>query len=360
MMDFVMGLFGIGLGIIEVFVAYLYYNSIVVLLGGDRKTSFRIIFSCIGILFVLTAVCTWVPGRFGYAVSIYDESLIILEDGAFFINLAIVFFVEAFAIFVGLLKYLWSSLRKKTVFDIRFVGLEVLYIGASVFAGLIFKKNDRVYEVKGGNGFAYFIVLVVVTIALIFIVKGIMEDIKTKRNDKGETKEKDAAGSQQPTKADIKEFDRIVAEKNRLTKAGDYASQIPLLTKATGLNLDGPRKAKIWNYMGLAYWELNSPERSRECYQTALTFDPHNPGSLTNLARVEAESNNFRKAKEYMDQSIAEAKKRGMNLSSYYANYALICEKAGEKKNVQKYLQLASEAGYDRTKLEKIRRRAGL
>ena len=158
----------------------------------------------------------------------------------------------------------------------------------------------------------------------------------------------------------LEEFDRVVSEKDRLKALGDYASQIPLLTKATELDVDGQRKARIWNYLGMAYEQLKSPQKAEECYRSALLFDKDNPASHNNIALLCSDRGDHVTALRHMDTAIPAAKARQQGLGVYYGNYALIAGRGGNMSRAEDYLVLAKNAGYDDASIRSVRQKLGM
>lgn len=337
----------------------LFALSVVALLEKDKKW-YRGLLASIGVLLFMTVLYTWMPAIIGGELSFFDE-LITLRDGALFQNLGILLLLHAFSILSVIVKDLWKVVRRKEKFSGRFTGVESGFCVAYALLGILFVRNDRVVELDCSTG-AYVIALVIVGAVLFYIVKGMLTGNKESGAAKavpGTGTANTAPAKTMPSAEAAEEFSRVVVEKDRLTRMGDYASQIPLLTKATELALSGPDKARLWNYLGIAYERTNSPQRSMVCYQTALKFD-QSPSSLSNLALLESDNRNYGTALRYMDAAIAEAKKRGTGLAVYYSNYAYIAGMSGDKAAAQEYLNMAASHGCDAGTIETIRRKIGL
>ncbi len=155
-------------------------------------------------------------------------------------------------------------------------------------------------------------------------------------------------------------YDQVVAERRRLEEQQNYTGQIPLLTEATGLPVEGPKKAAIWNYLGLAYEHIGAKDRGMECYKTALSFDADNPASLNNIALLKSDLGEHEEARRYMKSALDAAVKRGWKLGLYYANYASVTGKAGFLKEAEEHLAKAEKAGYSSRKIAVIRSQLGL
>jgi tetratricopeptide (TPR) repeat protein len=301
----------------------------------------------------MTVLYTWLPGIIGGEITYFD-GLISLSDGALYQNLGILLLLHAFSIVAVIVKDLWKVVRRKAKFNGRFTGAMFGFAVVYAILGILFVKNDRVVELDCSAG-AYVIALVMVGAVLFFIVKRMF----TAWSAPDAAPQKSAPAKTITSAEAAEEFAKVLAEKDRLTGAGDYASQVPLLTKATELPLSGPDKARLWNYLGIAYERTNSPQRSMTCYQTALKFD-RSPSSLSNLALLESDNRNFGTAAQYMDAAIAEAKKRGLGLALYYSNYAYIVGMSGDRAAAQEYLNQAAANGCDAGTIDTIRRKIGL
>ena len=142
--------------------------------------------------------------------------------------------------------------------------------------------------------------------------------------------------------------------------AGDAASAIPMLIEATSLDLDRVRKARLWNYLGIAYAAVDSPEKAAECYRTAQRVDPDSPSGYNNLAMFEVDRKNYEAAQQNMALAVQKAEKRGLNVGNCYANYALAAGLNGDLNLARDYLQRAEKAGYDAGEIATVRRRLGL
>jgi tetratricopeptide (TPR) repeat protein len=257
-------------------------------------------------------VYSWLPGRFGLEIT-YLDGLVSFTDGAFIRNLGVVLLLHTAGILLALLKYLWGVIRKKSPFLWQFALLEAGIAGICLVIGIHLVKNRSVVQFEGGKAAATAAVLILAVVLLVLVILG-LRAMKREKKSSGNAKTKSPAGSGATQKASaedpIARFDQIVEEKNRLTRSGNYAAQIPLLTEATGLALDNMRMARIWNYMGLAHEGLQSPQKAEESYRTALRFDPENPSSHNNLALLYSAGRKHDLALRYMDLALAEAKKR--------------------------------------------------
>ena len=115
MMDTVVEIIGSLLLIaVDIFIAILFSEMIESILHKDRLWT-GILPLIFGIIMLQASVYSWLPGRFGYAIQLFDGA-ITLQDGATLSNLGAILVVQALAIGIMLVKYIWSAIRKKTHF----------------------------------------------------------------------------------------------------------------------------------------------------------------------------------------------------------------------------------------------------
>lgn len=352
---------GVSILLFDFIVCEIYSQGIHSILRKERRWV-RYFMIWVGLLLFQTLVYSWLPGRFGLEIT-YLDGLVSFTDGAFIRNLGVVLLLHTAGILLALLKYLWGVIRKKSPFLWQFALLEAGIAGICLVIGIHLVKNRSVVQFEGGKAAATAAVLILAVVLLVLVILG-LRAMKREKKSSGNAKTKSPAGSGATQKASaedpIARFDQIVEEKNRLTRSGNYAAQIPLLTEATGLALDNMRMARIWNYMGLAHEGLQSPQKAEESYRTALRFDPENPSSHNNLALLYSAGRKHDLALRYMDLALAEAKKRKLNLGLFYGNYALVVGRSGDKSKANDYLRLAKTAGYGEQDIQTIRRQLGL
>ena len=97
----------------------------------------------LGMMLAEAAVYSWLPGRLGYTISLFEDA-IALEDGAVLSNLGGIFAAQAAAIGFGLAAYAWSGVRKKAAFSWKAFLLELLFLVLFAAAGIALYQNDRV------------------------------------------------------------------------------------------------------------------------------------------------------------------------------------------------------------------------
>lgn len=366
-MDFIISLIPEIISIADLVVMTFVTTMVIDFMLDKSKGWFRVF--CFGIVInlALTVLFTWIPARFGMQFG-YLDGEVMLEDGAFFMNLGITSLAYIAGIGLALLKYIWACIRHKARFSFSVFLIGTVYIAVVGAAGIRLMQDERVIPYSDGIGVLCAAAFALIVYCVVKVLKagssGPANPVETAANDPEQvnTSATDQVGESnaQPaadTKA-IAEFERVVAEKNRLTAQGDYASQIPMLIEATGLDLDPARKVKIWNYLGLAYRELGSWERGMECFRNALIFDDKNPSALNNLAQTMSENGDNAMADQLMVRSIAEAEKRGLDMGLFYGNYALIEGRLGLTYRMEEYLQKAAAAGLDAESIQTIRKKA--
>ena len=141
MMDTVVEIIGSLLLItVDIFIAFLFSEMIESILHKDRMWM-GILPLILGIIMLQAAVYSWLPGRFGYAIQLFDGA-ITLQDGATLSNLGAILVVQALAIGIMLLKYIWSAIRKENRFVGKFFALEVLFLLLFGTAGVLLFEND--------------------------------------------------------------------------------------------------------------------------------------------------------------------------------------------------------------------------
>ena len=144
-MDFIIEVGGSLLLIaVAVIGAFLFTEMIEAILGKNRIW-FSLLLLVLGIMLVEATVYSWLPGRFGYQVELF-EGAIVLEDGALLSNLGGIFAAQGFAILFALAKYVWSGIRKKG-FSWKVFLLELLFMVLFIAAGLALFQNDEAIAV---------------------------------------------------------------------------------------------------------------------------------------------------------------------------------------------------------------------
>lgn len=298
MEDFILLFVTFSLVIIDFIVAFVYTEGIRSLLEKNRLWIYCLMFWA-GILAIQTLLYSWLPGRIGAEINIFD-GLFVLEDGALIRNLGYLVLAHAVAIVFALGKYLWNVARKKERFYGKMFMLQAAACCIFCFIGSMLAKSEYVYDYKGGENLGKAVMILLALAGGVFVFLG-AKDARSERKKKGSSKSEQPASSTAPSKEALERFDQIVAEKNRLNEMGDYASQIPLLVEGTGLDVDAARKSRIWNYLGLAYRKIDSPAKELECFQMAARLAPENPSSYINLAVYYAEQEgDNEKAKKYL------------------------------------------------------------
>lgn len=122
--------------------AVMFSLMIQAILEKNRKWACFLL-TVLGMALAEAAVYSWLPGRLGYTVSLFEDA-IALEDGAALSNLGGIFAAQAAAIGFGLAAYAWSGIRKKAVFSWKAFLLELLFLVLFAAAGLALYQNDRV------------------------------------------------------------------------------------------------------------------------------------------------------------------------------------------------------------------------
>ena len=350
MKDFVFVFVTISLVLIDVFVAQLFSGGIELMLEKSRGWIYMFLL-WMGILFLQAAFYSWLPGRIGGEITLFD-GLFVLEDGALIRNLGYLLMAHVLGIGMALGKYLWDVIRKRERFYGKMVAMEVVVGGVCCCLAAWLMKSEYVFHFNGGESVGKIVMITLALIGAVFVFLGF-------RQSRSEKEEK-SADTQSSSKENLTRFDQIVEERKRLTGIGDYASQIPLLIEAAGLNVDVTRKSRIWNYMGLAYKEIGSEDKALECFRTAQSIDPGHPSSYMNLAMCYMDRKDFNLALQNADTAIAKAKKRKMIMGQFYANKALIMGLSGDLQKAREHLHLAKDAGCDDKEILSIQTRLGI
>ena len=350
MKDFVFVFVTISLVLIDVFVAQLFSGGIEMMLEKNKGWIF-IISLWMGILFLQAAFYSWLPGRIGGEISLFD-GLFVLEDGALIRNSGFLLMAHVIAIGMALGKYLWDVIRKRERFYGKMVALEIVVGGVCCCLAVRLMKSEYVIHFNGGESIGKIVMITLALIGAVFVFLGFRQSRSEKEGKTDDT--------QSSSKEDLIRFDQIVAERKRLTGLRDYASQIPLLIEAAGLKVDATRKSRIWNYMGMAYNEIGSEDKALECFRTAQSIDPGHPSSYMNRAMCYMDRKDFNLALQNADTAITKAKKRKMAIGRFYANKALIIGMSGDLQNAQEHLRLAKDAGCDDKEILSIQTRLGI
>ena len=361
MMDFILVFVTISLVLIDLIVVLLFNECIQLLFQKDRQW-FRLFLFWLGILFVQTALYSWLPGRVGAELSLYDGTFV-LEDGALIRNLGYIILAHVVGFVLSLLKYIWHVITGKDKIRWKPVLLETAIICAIAVIASQLIRSEYVIHFAGGEALGKAVMIILAVIGGSAVVMGFRQARMEKRAAKKEPGT--AAGAK---KAAVKQdmapevrarFDQIMAEKNRLAAQGDHASQIPLLIEAVGLDVDDTSKARIWNYLGAAYKQIDGEEKAAECFRNGINIDPGHPSSYINLAFYLSDKKEYNTAIRYADKAIAKAKKRRFDLGQFYAASALFAGQSGDRQKSDKYLQLAKDTGCSPEYLASIQSRLG-
>ncbi len=122
----------------SVFGALLFSEMIQSVLQKDGAW-FGILLAFLGLMLVEAALYSWLPGRFGYMVTLFEDAFK-LEDGAVLSNFGGILCAQGAAIAFFLAKYLWSVIRKKEKFNGKFFLLDL------VFMIVLFAAGAHLYE----------------------------------------------------------------------------------------------------------------------------------------------------------------------------------------------------------------------
>ena len=317
-----------------------------------------------GLILFETALVSWLPGRTGMQIVILDD-VEVFTDGAVFRNLGVLLLLHAAGVGLAAAKHVWAVIRKRKALSGRLLFLEIVSCAASVLIGIKLVQSDYVMQFEGGEEAGNIVMILLALIGGGGFLYLFWDDRKQKNKAKTavETPHEEqppAAEAVAPMTNTDARFNQIIAEKNRLTGEGDYASQIPLLIEATGLDVDEKRKRRIWNLLGIAYEQVGSADRAAECYHTAQRFDPESPSCYNNLGLLHAKKGEYGIAARHMHTALEKANKRNQNLGLYYANYARVLGKSGDLPGAKEMLRLASQAGYDRESVEDIKKQIGV
>lgn len=336
-----------GLCITYIFTAMVNY----ILLKDRRWLNYLLIW--VVILISETVCFTLLPSQAGFVISFGDVTE--YESGALISNFGRILLVHAFCMILAVFGFLWNVIRKRKRFDAKFLLLEVVICSICIFLGIRCLESEYIMHFESGDSTGKILLVFFGLIGFLSMYLG-MRDLTSPTT----APQQEPLPSQLSPEEATARFDEIVAEKNRLTEKGDYVSQIPLLTEGTGLNLDVTRKARIWNYMGLAYRETDSADRALECFQTARQIDPDHPSSYMNIAMHCSDRREYDAALKNAEIAIEKAKQRGMSLGVFYADYAQITGLSGNLRKAKQYLRLAEKAGYDNNSIQKIQKQLGI
>ena len=310
-----------------------------------------------GLLLFQTGIYTWLPGKLNIEISYFD-GIVKFVDGALIMNLAFVLFLHSAGIALAALGHLWKAIRKKVKLNGKFVLLELAITVILIFIGVKLVNRAEAEPVTADQGKAG-IMTVIGILLMLWGYSNLKKNIKQAGQKKETTVPQRSVKPTQPAipaGSPQKQFAWVVAEKDRLKALGDYASQIPLLTQATELDVDRKSKARIWNYLGMAHEQMKSPQKAEECYRSALRFDKENPASHNNLALILSDRGDHVTALKHMEAAILAAKARKQEMGIYYGNYALIAGKGGNLSRAEDYLILAKNAGYNDSSIQEVRR----
>ena len=322
-----------------------------ILLKDRRWLNYLLIW--VVILLSETVCFTLLPSQAGFVISFGDVTE--YESGALISNFGRILLVHAFCMILAVFGFLWNVIRKRKRFDGKFLLLEAVICGICIFLGIRCLESEYIMHFESGDSTGKILLVFFGLIGFLSMYLG-MRDLTSPTT----APQQEPLPSQLSPEEAIARFDEIVAEKNRLTEKGDYVSQIPLLTEGTGLNLDVTRKARIWNYMGLAYRETDSADRALECFQTARQIDSDHPSSYMNIAMHYSDRKEYDAALKNAEIAIEKAKQRGMSLGVFYADYAQIAGLSGNRRKAKQYLRLAEKVGYDNNSIQKIQKQLGI
>lgn len=113
------------------------------------------------------------------------------------------------------------------------------------------------------------------------------------------------------------------------------------------------RSVDILNILGKCYREMNRSDIALECYKKAIALSPGKSVTYGNAAIACYTMNQTEEAKQYILKAIEFAEPEDSNYPAFFANYALIEAKLGNKKGAESLLEKAKVAGY--TKCEDIK-----
>lgn len=369
-----------GLVVVDIVVALLYADAIQMLLEKDLRCVFFFLM-WIGILLLQTGLFSWLPGRTGSEISMLD-GLIVFEDGALVRNFGSLLFVHAAGIGMSIAKNLWEVIRRRARFYGKLFLLQVATCALFGYLGIVLMENGYTVHFQGGEKAGSAVLLVIAAVGAGLILFAIFSGKSDKKDasaqgtaqgsgqgtaqgsgrgtTRGSAQGSSSGSSKEPSAEAVARFEQIAAERKRMMASGDAASLIPLLIEATSLDLDSARKARIWNYLGMAYNEISSPEKCVECYRTAQRTDPDSPSAYNNLAMYQVDRKEYGEALRNMELAVQKAEKRRMNAGNFYANYALAAGLNGDLNSARKYLDLSEKAGYESGEIASIRRRLGI
>ena len=340
-----------------------------------------------------TAAASWMPDHLGLEIAFMEGELGgVLRSRAFLYNLGVMLGFEALGFAWGLIKAVWKKIRKKENHPGWQVFMYLVVIALCGAAGLWLINT----ETAAPNGpalwpdsvlLAILLVTGVITAAVVYRVfrpagrpeakaaagapksapavpetDGARPAQRTApAGNNGPAAAEAAKSHNDPDQAALDAFERAIADKNRLLQAGKVEEAIQTLIAATSLPVDGARKARLWNNLGLAYEKINSNDRALQCYETALTYDPDRPSTHNNIALCHTWAGRHAEAKQYMDRALALLPKRAMeNQGVFYSNAALVYGRGGDRKRAEEYLRLAAEKDTPASEIESIRKQLGL
>ena len=262
--------------LMQVMIIYFYNEMFSSIYRKDKRWYFYPIITFFSLVFY-ALLHSFLIARLGFVFTLFGAE-IDLPGGAIFFWLAFSFAILLLNIIIAIFKNLWSVIRKKTKFDKRWYGLQLLSIAILLPLVILIYRIDYTIPFDEGLDVVYIAVLAVMLAALWISMKSVNQG-KTGQQASDDAAEKKPLSSTHsasnhnntPTPGN-EHYDRVISEYNRLQSLGDYTGQISLLLKETGMQTDASRKANIWNLLGLAYKNLGDDARSLECYQTAAQF----------------------------------------------------------------------------------------
>ena len=119
--------------------AIMFSEMIEAMLRKDRMwLSFLLL--VLGIMLAETALYSWIPGRFGRYVELF-EGAFTLEDGSVLSNLGGILAAQGVAILFALAKQAWDGIRKRG-FSWKLFLLETLFSALFIAGGAVLYQNE--------------------------------------------------------------------------------------------------------------------------------------------------------------------------------------------------------------------------
>ncbi len=318
---------------------------------------------CLSTVAYISMFSCWLPGRLGIELIYFDEPV---ADGAFLFVFGVQLLITTVGIVLAILKYFWNVLRHKTEMEKRFVLYELLFAALFAVPGVFLVQSKAVINIRPGTTFWWVVGFLIGGVVLISAYKEILKPEKEGTAGGNATKTADAAGtitvSDQPdgdkgTEKDARKYADVLMKAQRLTAPKDREELIRLLTKATELQLTNDQEAVLWNRLSVAYKDAGNKEKSAECSNTVLQYDPQNPAALNRLALYYAGKKDFDAAASHIERAIDETRKRRLRTGPMIANYALIRGLEGRLEEADELLEKAAAEGCSERTLNAVRKK---